>query len=328
MGLAEKLAKKGIVSDEPSEVTAFLSTGYKPLDYEISGHYHNGGIPQGRMTEIAGYEATGKTALAVAIMKSAQEQGGFAMFKDHENAFDVGLAKSQGLSDDPNKFLYNTPNTFEESVDKASEYGLMVREELGPDVPIVAVFDSLASMVPKSKWDKNAADYNMNDTTALARATSAAFPVMSLLAMRSNITMVFLNQVRTKPGVMYGSPDTTPGGQSMAFYASLRIKLAKIKHSDKDFKAKDGHGVKASIDKNKVWKPHGEARWDFYYSEDGTGHFDVAGGSVDALIELGIIEQGGAYVTFEGDKMFKSQFVKKMRADPAFMAHVISKFPA
>lgn len=328
MSIASVLAKKGITSEELAEVKAFLSTGYQPLDYAISGSYHNGGIPQARMTEIFGPPSAGKTAIASCVMANAQKKGGFAAFMDHENTFDADQGTALcGLSQDPDKWLYRKPETFEDSVDQAMDVGLMVREELGPEAPIVFVFDSLASMVPKSKWDKGASDYNMNDTTALARATSAAFPAMAKRAEVSNITLLFLNQMRLKPGVMYGSPDTSPGGNAPEFYASVRIKLAKVKHSDKDADRTVGHGVKAVVEKNKVWRPFQEARWDFTHQSDGSTLMDVTTGVVDALIELGKIEQSGAYVTFDGKKTFKSTLIKEMRNDPALVAKVVALFP-
>lgn len=328
MSLADDLAKMGIVSDELAQVKAFLSTGYLPLDYQMSGRYHGGGIPQGRMTEVAGPPSAGKTALATGVMADAQRLGGFAQFHDHENTFDMTQGKRLGLTDDPNHWLYLKPKTFEESVTIAVKVGYKVRERIGPEKPIVFVFDSLAGMVPQSKFDKDAVDFNMNDTTALARATSSAFPAMARHAEEANLTLLFLNQVRLKPGVMYGSPETTPGGQSMDFYASLRVKLAKVKHSDKDADRTVGHGVKAVIEKNKVWKPFGEARWDFTHQPDGSTLLDVAAGSVDALVELGVLEQSGAYISYGGKKMFKSVFVKSLRDDPALLARVLDLFPA
>ena len=150
MGIASKLAKAGITNDELSVVTDFLSTGYLPLDHSISGRYHDGGIPQGRITEVSGPPSAGKTALATNVMADAQRKGGFACFHDHENTFETKQGKHLGLSDDPDKFMYAKPNTFEQSVDRAVQVGYAVREELGPKAPIVFVFDSLASMVPNS----------------------------------------------------------------------------------------------------------------------------------------------------------------------------------
>jgi protein RecA len=327
MSIASKLAKAGISNDELAQVKAYLSTGYLPLDQKISGSYHNGGIPQGRITEISGPPSAGKTAIATCVMADAQKKGGFAAFHDHENTFDANQGEHLGLDVDPNKFLYQKPETFEQSVDKATEIAMTVREELGEEPPIVFVFDSLASMVPESKWNKEAANYNMNDTTALARATSAAFPTLAARAERFNLTFLFLNQVRTKPGVTYGNPETTPGGVSMEFYASVRVKLSKVKLQEKDAKREEGHGVKAVVEKNKVWRPFGEARWDFRHEVDGRSTMDVTTGVVDALIELGKIELSGSWVTFDGKKAQKAVFIRELREDPALLAKVLAAFP-
>lgn len=322
MGLASKLAAAGIKNAEQQAVTQFISTGYPPLDNALAASYRNGGFPSGRIIEMFGPPSAGKTAISTNAMVHAQRMGGFAIFQDHENSFDLELAKSFGLNDDPDFWVYNKPDTFEASVDQVQTILMMARglefkggefvktgEALFPmDKPIVVVFDSLASMVPQSVLTdskgkaKEAADRNMNDNTALARATSAHFPRLALLAERANATLIFLNQVRTKLGVMYGDPTTTPGGGAPEYYASVRVKLGRSMIVDEKTKAKLGQEIGAEIIKNKVRAPFKRASWRFMFMDDGTGRFDVVGGVIDELIALGKIEQSGAWVTWDGKK--------------------------
>ncbi|MDV5495375.1 LAGLIDADG family homing endonuclease [Escherichia coli] len=210
------------------------------------------------------------TFLATAAMISAQKQDGLAVFLDHENSFDVGLAVANGLNadEDDGQWVYKQPDTFEDSVELIGTILKLVRdEELIPETaPICIVADSLASMVPNSKAEKfdkmaegTAKDkdqLNMNDNTALARATSANFPTLALWARKYNACIIFLNQVRTKIGVMFGDPTTSPGGDSPKFYASVRIRLGASVM--KDGKEKIGQDVGAECIKNKVAPPYGK----------------------------------------------------------------------
>jgi RecA/RadA recombinase len=184
---------------EGEGVQTFLDTGFKPLNKAISGRY-DGGLPCGRIVEMFGLESCGKTAIATAAMIAAQKAGGVALFMDHERSFMPHLGKQAGLCIDPKvgNFIHQKPKTFEESLDKVVEYLDIVRgKELIPkEAPIIVVFDSLAAMVPKSKFDKKAADTGMHDSLALAKASSSAFPVLQSYADDFNTCMLFLNQVR------------------------------------------------------------------------------------------------------------------------------------
>ncbi|EOG1814537.1 recombinase RecA, partial [Klebsiella pneumoniae] len=246
--LAMALKKKIGSNDEIQKVSHWIDSGFPPLNKAISGRY-DGGFPSGRIVEIFGPPSAGKTFLATAAMVSAQKQEGLAVFLDHENSFDVGLAVANGLNadEDDGQWVYKQPDTFEESVELIGTILKLVRdEELIPaDAPICIVADSLASMVPNSKAEKfdkmaegTAKDkdqLNMNDNTALARATSANFPTLALWARKYNACIIFLNQVRTKIGVMFGDPTTSPGGDSPKFYASVRIRLgASVMKDGKD----------------------------------------------------------------------------------------------
>lgn len=336
MGLASTLASAGIKNAEQQNVEQFISTGYPPLDNALASSYREGGFPSGRIVEMFGPPSAGKTAIATNCMVNAQKMGGFAIFQDHENSFDVELARNMGLSDDPDFWVYNKPDTFEQSIEqmetillaargmefKGGAYKLSGQPVLFPrDKPIVIVFDSLASMVPQSVIvdskgkNKDVSDRNMNDNTALARATSAHMPRIALLADRCNALIIILNQVRTKLGVMYGDPTTTPGGGAPEYYASVRVKLGRsiiTKGEGKDRKLL-GQRIGAEIIKNKVRAPFKKAEWDFLWMDDGTGKFDIVGGVIDELISLGKIEQAGAWITWDG---------KKWNSRPALYKHI------
>ncbi|WEU67342.1 hypothetical protein [Xanthomonas phage JGB6] len=286
----------------------------------------------GRIIEIFGPPSCGKTAVATKAMAAAQQAQGLAVFMDHENSFDVGLAAGLGL--DPSKnWVYKQPTTFEEAIDMTKKLAMRLRnldKNLRPmkgraalpmEHPIVVVYDSLASMVPESKmFDnkgnlKDAADNSMHDNTALARATSAHFPLLAQIAYKCNMCLIFLNQVRTKPGVAYGDPTTTPGGQAPEFYASVRIGLTREMIKDKD-KNVIGQIVNANVRKNKVSAPFKRASWNFMFREDGTGYFDVDGSLVELLADNGVLKRdGNGYIWTDGKKYMKPALKEKIEAE-------------
>lgn len=320
MGLAAALAAKGHVNAEADEIRGFLSTGFPPLDQRISGRYVGGGVPQGRITEIAGPESAGKTALASAIMADAQRRGGVAIFQDHEKSFKIEFAKKlSGMTDDPDQWIYNRPRTYEESWDQVKDLLYTIRGvevlksgklKLGTplipfDVPVVVVFDSLAGMTPQEKFTKESEDATMRDRLALAAATSATFDVMASIAELTNTTMVFLNQLREQPGVTHGDNTTTPGGKAPAFYCSVRIKLTRGLIYDKEIKDYTGQEIRCVVYKNKVWKPFGKTAWNYWFDAgdgSGRGKFDIVGGVIEELKAVGALETSGAWVTWKGKK--------------------------
>ncbi|EPU7095135.1 LAGLIDADG family homing endonuclease [Escherichia coli] len=277
------------------------------------------------------------TFLATAAMISAQKQDGLAVFLDHENSFDVGLAVANGLNadEDDGQWVYKQPDTFEDSVELIGTILKLVRdEELIPEsAPICIVADSLASMVPNSKAEKfekmaegTAKDkdqLNMNDNTALARATSANFPTLALWARKYNACIIFLNQVRTKIGVMFGDPTTSPGGDSPKFYASVRIRLGASVM--KDGKEKIGQDVGAECIKNKVAPPYGKCTWKFYF--DPTRGLDVIESLVEYMLDEGYLPKNASGRVEIGDKKYtKSQIVEMYREKP--LAEIIAALQA
>ena len=318
--LAKALAAAIGENDDPSTVTNFVDSGFAPLNHALSGRY-DGGFPVGRIVELFGPSSSGKTALATGAMVSAQNQGGVAIFQDHERSFQHPLARKVGLNTE-RAFVYKKPRTFEESVTLVSKAAVAIRKSkmIPAEAPIVAVFDSLASMVPQSKlYDKDGHDrdvdtFNMNDNTALARATSSVMPALNQIAEELGVCAIFLNQVRTKIGVVYGDPTTTPGGESPKFYASTRIQLGASRLMDgKGPEATMiGQEVKARIIKNKVYRPFLTAKWRFIFQADGTGKLHVAWSLIDFLTEQGLLEKEGNFLVWEGKKFYAKALAERL----------------
>ncbi|MBA8881778.1 hypothetical protein [Phyllobacterium myrsinacearum] len=326
-------------NDEESTVTQFLSTGYPELDHALSSKW-DGGVPVGRLIEIYGPESSGKTAIATQIMIAAQQMGGFAGFNDHERSFQQYLGEGQGLDTSGSKFMYKKPKTFEESMTLAIQVAILLREKklIAPDAPIAWIFDSLASMVPQSAMfdsktnkEKTAEQRSMHDNTALARATSAHFPAFAQACDDLNMCAVFLNQIRMNIGVVYGNPETTPGGKSPKFYFSQRISLG-AKPIKKDSTADAdvlGSQITAKIIKNKVARPFRKATYRFDYNEDGTGRFNVHRSMLDFLVAEKILKVSGAYVEWtDGKKYFRGPLSEKLMADPAGLDQLKALLPA
>lgn len=292
-------------NDEEATVKQYLDTGFPVLNH-ASGARWNAGLPVGRLVEIAGPPSSGKTAIATAAMASAQAAGGVAGFMDHERSFSVTLAPKLGLDITPGKFVYKKPKTFEESIAIFHLAVKTIREKklIPKEAPICWVFDSLAAMVPQSVLtdskgkERDATDRNMNDNTALARATSAHFPAVAMIAEEYNVCVIFLNQLRTKIGVMFGDPRKTTGGESAAFYFSQRLWLSasQIKKSNEGVV---GMEVTGKFIKNKVARPFVEASWFFMFEPDGTGRFDREKSMVEFLLNEKILTAGSKNGTVE-----------------------------
>lgn len=322
-------------NDEESTVSTFLDTGYAPLNYACSAKW-DGGLPVGRIVEIAGPPSSGKTAVATAAMGAAQRAGGIAGFMDHERSFSLRLAPRLGLDVTPGRFVFKKPRTFEESITlcvRAAEH-VRAKKLIAKDVPICWVFDSLASMVPmsalfdlKTGKEKSAEDRSMHDNTALARATSAHFPAFAQHCEELNICAIFLNQIRMKIGVLYGNPQTTPGGESPKFYASLRIMLGaqQIK------KGTDitGSHITAAIIKNKVSRPFVKADWRFMFQPDGTGRFDVERSMVEFLEAQKLLPAASkkGFVEWNGKQIGKETLAREIETSGG-MAELLKLLPA
>lgn len=332
-------------NDEESTVETFLDTGYAELNHALSngwGDKKPAGLPVGRCVEIYGPESSGKTAIATAAMIAAQEQGGYSGFNDHERSFQQYLAEVQGLDTHPGKFSFKKPKTFEDSLTVCVERAIVLREKklIAPEAPICWVFDSLASMVPNSAYYnikggkvvgvKEAGERSMHDNTALARATSAHFPAFAQHCDDLGICAIFLNQIRMNIGVVYGNPETTPGGKAPKFYFSQRISLGakRISKGEGENAEVIGSQITAKVIKNKIARPFRTATWRFEFQEDGTGKFNVTRSTLDFLIREGILKSAGGRVQWEGKNEFVSVTAAKIEADPQGLAKLKKLLPA
>ena len=311
-------------NDEEATVSHFLDTGFPPLNH-ASGARWGAGLPCGRLVEIAGPPSSGKTAIATAAMAAAQQAGGVAGFMDHERSFSLKLAPRLGLNPD-DRFVYRKPKTFEESVAIFHLAVKTIREKklIPKTAPICWVFDSLAAMVPQSILtdskgkERDATDRNMNDNTALARATSAHFPAIAMIAEEYDVCVIFLNQLRTKIGVMFGDPRKTTGGDSAAYYFSQRLWLSasQIKKGADTI----GMEVTGKFIKNKVARPFVEASWFFMFEPDGTGRFDRERSMVEFLLKQGCLQAGtkAGSIMWDGKQYPKDTLIKAIRETGTF----------
>jgi recombination protein RecA len=323
----EAMAKalQGAIGENATDVqpTQWLDSGYAPLNKIITGDYDKGWA-YGRMFEIYGGEASGKTVLATLAMKSAQDAGGVAVFVDWERSFNAEFAAQIGLNTDFPHFIYKRPKTWEEGNTVAMEVGELLRKRklLSPEAPIIAVFDSIAAAVPQSVIEtvekKGIAGLSMNDTTALARVSSTTLKTINQFVGEFNMVALYLNQIRTKPGVAYGDPTTTPGGKAMAFYASGRFMMGSSKimqqvGGEKEF---TGRLMTVSNKKNKLTRPFQSTDMRLIYNEDGSCAFDFTLSLIEYLEGLEVLPKGksSGSVTFEGADVNKKELARKLDA--------------
>lgn len=307
-----------------SLIRGWLDTGIPELNKSLCGK-HEGGFPMGRVLEIFGQESSGKTFIATMAMISVQRMNGIAFFADHERSFEPNFAEHLGLDLDRSVFRHMKPKTLEDDIDALSMVARKVREKLPIEIPCVWVIDSIASMIPsevlykkdargKATEDfKDSADYNMRDQLALARATSATFKMLKMIAEDYNFCIIMLNQTRTDPTVIHGNPTTTPGGKTPAFVADIRLSLGKKMIKDDKTKETLGFEVEAKTVKNKIFRPDKKAKWTVMFGEEGGVFIDTVRTNVEYAIRKGLIEQSGARVKWKGKSLYKSQLVEWLK---------------
>src|SRR6202451_4236357 len=244
-----------------------------------------GGIPRGRVIEIFGPESSGKTTLMLHVIANAQKLGGLAAFIDAEHALDPGYAKKLGVNLDD--LLVSQPDSGEEA--------LTICETLARSNALdVIVIDSVAALVPKAELE---GEMGMATMGMQARLMSQALRKLTAVLNKSKTTCIFTNQLREKVGVMFGNPETTPGGKALKFYASVRIDIRR-KDTLKDAAGNAvGNHVKVKIVKNKVAPPFVEAEFDIIYNHG----INKEGSILDTGIAYGVVEKKGAWLQFEGE---------------------------
>lgn len=261
---------------------AVIPTGCISVDLALGV----GGVPRGRVVEIYGPEAAGKTTLAQHIVAEAQKQGGIAAFVDAEHALDPEYAKKIGINIE--ELLISQPDTGEQALDIVET---LVRSG-GIDVIVI---DSVAALTPKAEIDGEMGDIQMG---LQARLMSKALRKLTPLVGKSDTIVIFINQIRQKIGVMFGNPETTPGGNALKFYASVRIEVrrsAQIKQGDRII----GNRVKAKIVKNKVAAPFRTTEFDIMYSEG----ISIAGDVLEVGVQFGVIDKSGNTYAYKDEKL-------------------------
>lgn len=279
---AKKEFGEGLVrtlGDDPPTRIASISTGSIGLDRAIG----IGGIPQGRVIEIMGPESAGKTTIASLIAGNAQRMGMAVAYIDAEHAFDRQYAEALGVT--ANDLLFVQPDCAEQALDVLHHFA-------GSGEVGLVVVDSVASLVPKAELD---GDMDQQQMGLQARIMGKGLRKLSGLASKSNCTVVFINQIRMKVGVMFGSPETTPGGMALKFAASVRLDVRRIQ-TLKDGPTPIGSRVKVKVIKNKIAPPAREAEFDLLY---GRG-IDWASELLDLGSDLGVLEKSGHSFSFEG----------------------------
>jgi len=244
-----------------------------------------GGLPRGRVVEIFGPESSGKTTLMLHVIANAQKAGGLAAFIDAEHALDPGYAKRLGVN--LTDLLVSQPDSGEEA--------LSICETLARSNALdVIVIDSVAALVPKAELE---GEMGMATMGMQARLMSQALRKLTAVLARAKTTCVFTNQMREKVGVMFGNPETTPGGKALKFYASVRIDIRR-KDTLKDAAGTAvGNHVKVKIVKNKVAPPFAEAEFDILYNHG----INKEGSILDVGVENGVVDKKGAWLQFEGE---------------------------
>ncbi|HXI46363.1 MAG TPA: recombinase RecA [Candidatus Acidoferrales bacterium] len=287
----------------------FIPTGSIALDLALGV----GGIPRGRITEIFGPESSGKTTVCQHVIAEAQKRGGVAAFIDVEHALDPGYARACGVNVD--ELLVSQPDTGEQALEITET---LIRSG-GVDVVVV---DSVAALVPRAEIEGEMGDSFVG---IQARLMSQALRKLTGAVSRSNTALVFTNQLREKIGVMFGNPETTPGGRALKFYASVRLDIRRVE-TIKSGTESIGNRVRVKVVKNKVAPPFRVAEFDVMYGEG----VSKEGGLLDVGVAMGVVDKTGAWFTYGDTRLGQGREASKefLKANPAIGTDIESKIRA
>lgn len=305
----EKQFGKGsimVLGENPSMEVEVTPTGSLNLDIALGVM----GYPKGRIIEIFGPESSGKTTVALHAIAEVQKQGGRAAFIDAEHALDPVYAKRLGV--DINKLLLSQPDTGEQALEICEA---LVRSEA---VNIV-VIDSVAALVPQAEIEGEMGD---NHVGLQARLMSQALRKLAGVLNKSNTAIIFINQLREKVGIMFGNPETTPGGRALKFYSSVRLDIRKIENLKQDGEV-FGNRVRVKVVKNKVAPPFREAEFDIIYGKG----ISKSGNILDLGVNLDIVEKSGSWFSYDGTRIGQGRenAKKYLEENPEIMADIEKK---
>ena len=305
----EKAFGKGSImklGEKPPEEVAVISTGSLALDIALT----IGGLPRGRVVEIYGPEASGKTTLALQVIAEAQKKGGSAVFIDAEHALDIHYAAKIGVNTE--ELLISQPDT--------GEQALEITEHLVRSGAVdVIVIDSVAALVPRAEIEGEMGDQHMG---LQARLMSQALRKLTATISKSMTTVIFINQIRQKIGVMFGNPETTTGGNALKFYASVRLDIRRIS-AIKDGQDVVGSRTRVKVVKNKLAPPFKEAEFDLVFGEGISREGDI----VDIGSDLGVIEKSGTWYSYSDARIGQGKENAKeyLKQHPEIAAEVEKK---